>query len=529
MRYAPYIILLAVASTILGIVCGLPEAARSRASLIMDRPSLNHHYDSPQGNFKIWYNLPAEDQINGIDSTDADDSGYPDWVEYAAQYLERTRSNLVDTLGARPPIPDFGRGGDDRTDVYFINLGSGLYGMTYIDSLLPDGTATSFMKLENDFSGFSAYVDREIEALAVTCAHEFFHTIHFAYTTVMSQVWWMEATAVWSEEQNFPEINDYISYLDYFQDYPSTALNDDTPSGRIYGTVLFPLYLGMNYSERSIIDIWERIPDGNAYLALDDWADSVGVRLDDLYGEFAHWNYFVGENYRGWGYTDAELMPEPSTVSILEFPETISGAGAAIYVDLTAQFSPAPDYAGGIWTELAGGDSVAAKMIGLPPCANSDTPDTNVNILHAPDTIPGMWRFDDIVATIGYLDRHYILSANLGDLLMGPATSATVDMFHSLEEPPYPNPFNYGDGDHIYFPYALTENSNIALYVWTSAGDLVYYMEDATSRGLHLTTTGALGWQPRNMRGERLATGIYVYRLAVENDEYIGKISIINP
>ncbi|MGC9315478.1 MAG: T9SS type A sorting domain-containing protein, partial [bacterium] len=102
--------------------------------------------------------------------------------------------------------------------------------------------------------------------------------------------------------------------------------------------------------------------------------------------------------------------------------------------------------------------------------------------------------------------------------------------FHTLEEPPYPNPFHYGgESEFIYFPYSLTENSQIALYLWTSAGDLVYYMEDTASKGLHLTRDGAFAWRPANMRGDRLSTGIYIYKIQVETDEYIGKISIVNP
>ncbi len=498
----------------------------------MPRPtSLLYFYDSPDSNFRIWYNPKSEDEVNGIDATDCDASGYPDWVEHAGQYLEKTRAYLVDTLGARPPIPDSGRGGDDKTDVYFVNLGSSLYGMTYTDGTLPDGTASAFVEIENDFAGHTEYAGRETDALAVTCAHEFFHTIHFAYTTEMSNVWWMEATAVWSEEQNFPEINDYLNYLDYFQDYPSTALNDDTPSGRIYGTVLLPIFIGMNYGERAVIDIWERVFDMNIYQALEDWADSVGVNLNDFYGEFARWNFFVGDNYRGWGYDDAEIMPEPAIVDTHNIPETLPGAGAATYIDLSIFLDDwGEDYTGGFWVELSGGDSVGALMVGLPPAENSDTPDTNVNILNVPDTIPGIWRYDAVVASIGHVKSQFIVPAHLGDLLTGPATSAKVERFHSIEEPPYPNPFYYGgESEYVYFPYSLTENSDIALYVWTSAGDLVYYMENATSRGLHLTTSGSLGWQPRNMHGERLATGVYVYRLAVETDEYIGKISIINP
>ncbi len=530
MRLSAYIIALIIAGSAMAIICGLPEVARTRASLISERPTLAHYYDSECGNFRIWYNLTSEDEINGIDPTDSDASGFPDWAELAAEYLEKTRAMLVDSLGARPPIPDNGRGGNDRTDIYFVNMRAGLYGMTYADSTLPNGTTSAYLTIDNDFADFPSYNGREFEALAVTCAHEFFHVIHFAYGTATTWVWWMEATAVWSEELNFPEIDDYLSYLDYFQEYPSTALNDDTPSGRIYGTVLLPLYIAKNYGDHAIIDIWERIPSSNVYMALDNWADSVGISLTDLYGDFARWNLFVGDNYGGWGYDDAELMPEPVLIDRTEIPETLPGGGSAVYIDLTGQFGLPPNHTGGGWAELSGGDTLSAILHGLPPHQFSDTPDTSLNIFQTPDTLSGLWRYDAVVASIGNLARQHIMPANLGDLLIGPAVNAKVDMFHTLEEPPYPNPFRYSlENEFIYFPYSLTENSQIALYLWTSAGDLVYYMEDAASKGLHLTRDGAIAWRPANMRGERLSTGIYIYKIQVETDEYIGKISIVNP
>ncbi len=530
MKKFSIIIAIIAVSSAYAIVCGLPEVARTRAPLISERPILPYYFDSEAGNFRIWYHLATENPDSGIDPTDNDDSGYPDWAELAAEYLERTRAKLVDSLGAKPPVPDFGRGGNDRTDVYFVNMRPGLYGMTHADSTLANGTATAFITIDNDFAGFPTYVGRETDALAVTCAHEFFHAIHFAYGTNMTWVWWMEATAVWSEELNFPHINDYLHYLDYFQEYPSKALNDDTPSGRIYGTVLLPLYIAANYGESAIIDIWERVPTAGVFVALANWADSVGITLDTLYGDFAQWNLFVGENSRGWGYADAFSMPEPARISRSSLPTSLPGAGSAVYVDLTGQFGLPPNHTGGGWAELAAIDTVSALINGISPNYPSDTRDTTLNIFRNPDTLVGLWRYDAIVAVIANLDRQHIVPANLGELLIGPVVNAKVDMFHNIENPPFPNPFRYGEeSEFLYFPYSLTENSTIALNIWNSAGDLVFHLEDATSKGLHLTREGALAWRPRNMHNQRLATGIYIYRIAVESDEYIGKISIVNP
>ena len=55
--------------------------------------------------------------------------------------------------------------------------------MTYLDSARIDGVgsirATAFMVLDNDYQEIYSYQSRPIEAVRVTCAHEFFHVIHF--------------------------------------------------------------------------------------------------------------------------------------------------------------------------------------------------------------------------------------------------------------------------------------------------------------------------------------------------------------
>ncbi len=537
MRFIKKILLfIAFISAALGTVSGLPEAVRTRAPLTADRPDLAHFCDSDGGHFRIWYSLQAEDPTNAIDPTDNDGNGIPDWAENAGRFLERTWACLVDTLGARQPIPDMGIGGNDRVDMYFLDLsgtmfGPGTYGMTYLDSILPDGSATAFIAIENDFEPehFPNYVGREEDALAVTCAHEFFHTVQFAYGFNLSVwLWWMEATAVWSEERNYPEINDYLYYLANFQGYPSTGLDDDDPSGRIYGACLFPLYISQNYGDSAIIDIWENVSESAVYSGIKSWADSLELTLDNLYGDFARWNLYVGDNSREWCYPDAALMPEPEIILPSAMPEELTGGGGALYIDLTGLFGLPEGHHGGGWAEMQQIDTVYAALEGVAPSANSDTEDTLVYISPGPDTIPGIWRFDNMIAILANMDMIYIHDADLGALTYGPAPSAKVEMEKSIALPPYPNPFVNAPGRMIYFPYSIDLDTPIRLTVWASSGDLVFDESSETSKGLHLTTRGALGWEPSNMSGENLADGVYIYRLAIEGDSHIGKISIIN-
>ena len=498
----------------------------SKAPLTHARPIRTYHYDSEH--FRVWFDVVGINAIPTEDISPAD--GVPDWAQRATEYLERARACLVDTLGFPPPIPDSSSfadrhdvGGDDRTDVYFADME--FYGMTYLDTALADGSGPAFMTIENDFeyASFPEYDGHEEDALAVTCAHEFFHTIHYTYGSESQWTWWMEATAVWSEERNYPTVNDYLGYLGAFQNTPEKGLNNNVPSGRFYGSCLFPIFLSANFGDAAILDIWNRVPSDSPYGAIVQWADSVGWGPTALYGDFARWNLFVGDNYRGYGYTDAALMPEPKITPADSLPFSLTDAGGAIYIELNIWES------GGLYANYDPTyDPISAKIHAVS-IAGTDTRDTTVDVYGQSDTIPGAWRFDGIYCALANLGPNPTVEANIGELLTGPAPSADVARPDNIVDlSPYPNPFIRGENDTLYFPFSAAEDSPIRFTVWTASGELVYQWTDDIGFGYHKTTRGAFAWVPRNSSKRELASGIYVYLLALEGTSYTGKFAIIN-
>ncbi|MCK5833197.1 hypothetical protein KAH81_05950 [bacterium] len=512
-------------SALAAIKCGLPELIESKSPLTLSRPVLSYYYDSD--NFRVWYNLTGTNAIPGDDNSPAD--GIPDWAQFATEYLERARALLVDTLEFRSPIPDSSIlpglsdvGGDDRTDVYFLDME--FYGMTYLDTMLSGGVGPAFLTIENDFeaASFPEYIGREHEALAVTCAHEFFHSIHYAYGSNSSWIWWMEATAVWSEERNYPDVNDYLNYLPAFQNSPEAGLNNNSPAGRFYGSCLFPMFLTANYGDPVINAIWELVPVNNVYPAIFLWANGIDLNTKELYGDFAHWNLLVGENYNGYGYSDAALMPLPKITPLDSVTGPLTSSGGAIYVEI-------PSYSdGGVWAEWSPLDSLSARVHALTN-VGTDQSDTTLEIFGHADTIPGAWRYDGIYATLANLAAVPTAPAQFGRLLTGPAPSAKVEIPHNIVNlPPYPNPFVYSEAETLYIPFSAGENSAIRFTVWTTDGHLVYEQIGMASLGYHLTQHGALTWIPQNQSGNRLAGGIYVYYLNLDDVTYTGKIAIVN-
>ena len=102
------------------------------------------------------------------------------------------------------------------------------------------------------------------ESMLVTVFHEFFHSVQYSYNPD-AEGWWMEATAVfmedelvvdssagesgtdWGGQKNGDEVNDYAQYLSAVTDYPYLPVNYENSSHE-YGTVLFAKFLTENYS-----------------------------------------------------------------------------------------------------------------------------------------------------------------------------------------------------------------------------------------------------------------------------------------
>ena len=78
----------------------------------------------------------------------------------------------------------------------------------------------------------------------------------------------------------------------------------------------------------------------------------------------------------------------------------------------------------------------------------------------------------------------------------------------------FPNPFN----PDTWMPYQLADGANVAISIYSSTGRLVRTLElGFKPAGRYLSTDKAAYWDGKNDRGERMASGIYFYRLRAGN------------
>jgi len=264
------------------------------------RPTLPLTTTSQSGRFKFHYTLTGYD---AIDSTCTNDLNIPDWIYEAELAAEKGYHILVDSLKFAPPPTD-----GDEYDIYFLNLGR-QYGQTFPEDpvTMTDRSHdfTSYMVIENDFKG--NFQTHGIQALQVTIVHEYFHAVQLGYAfntnnylpkMYYGDAFFLEWSSTWFEDYCYPEVNDYIAYINNFVSYMDNPIW--TYSGNWhYGVSGFLKFLVDNYSTRIITKTWDKIKDGErAFFALKETIEKVSDRsFPDTYNEYCARLFYSGANY----------------------------------------------------------------------------------------------------------------------------------------------------------------------------------------------------------------------------------------
>lgn len=247
----------------------LTPEAKNVFSVLTARPSLSGtEIIGNTTHFSFHFTLSGTDAISPID---ADNSGFPDYVEQMAGIFENVWTQYQIRNYTMPPL-DGTFGGSAKYDVYIGNLGAGgtgtLYGFVSSETNIGDNpqsstltevdAMTSWMGMNNNYSWAVTVnpTETEEDAIKVTVAHEFFHAVQFG-TSSSKTNFLMEATAAWSEDEIYPGINDNLQYLKYTFNHPDIALNFNNSkndsslidsayfpySGHWYGSWIFFRYL----------------------------------------------------------------------------------------------------------------------------------------------------------------------------------------------------------------------------------------------------------------------------------------------
>jgi len=271
---------------------------RSISSMAM-RPSLPYFYDTPEGNFRIHYDLAGH---NAVDSV-----GY---VHKMGEYLEYCWDFYIDTLGyLPPPLEDLPDGGG-RHQVYLRNISA--YGQVWPTGDGPQDWIdwTSYMEIDNNFNDVYPNDDPEgpvAGAMKVTCAHEFHHVIQYGLRGT-SGAWIAELTSVYYEERIYPQVNDYVWLIDYLSSNPEQPL--DWESGyHMYGLGIFAQYMAEAAGDEFLVSVWDTMRFMPDWQALETMSDIYYHGLDLLLANFSARALLIGSRDDGF-FPDGALLSD---------------------------------------------------------------------------------------------------------------------------------------------------------------------------------------------------------------------------
>jgi len=264
---------------------------------------------------------------------DGNRNGKPDWVDKTRTTFDQVWKTEVGDYHYRAPRSDRSsrrHGPNGKLDIYIADLGAiGLYGYCTTDDpkRRTRRYVSAYCVVDDDFARKQFPVGAYgVAALRVTAAHEFFHAVQFAYDW-KEDLWLMEGTAAWIEDEVYDGINDNRQYLGFSPIGKLTfwhALDwyDPDPthpaSLQKYGAWIFFRYLSERYSRDVVRSIWRRADANpgapNAY-SMKAALQTVALQGDDLHDVFA--GFGVANLYPGTSYSEGAAYPRPQpTVSL---------------------------------------------------------------------------------------------------------------------------------------------------------------------------------------------------------------------
>ncbi|CAN5585970.1 hypothetical protein BH20ACT23_BH20ACT23_21140 [soil metagenome] len=254
---------------------------RATADALLTRPTdnkTNDPVDVKYGDGKVGRSCTPDLCVHYVTSgphavgpSDSNGNGRPDYVDTVVEELrDRVWKREIGQLGFREPKRDVqssNNGGNGKSDFYLADLGAEnppLYGYCASDD--PHLRASSgyrfsdvsaYCVFDNDYRSGQFPDQTPIKNLRVTAAHEFFHAVQFGYD-IFEDLWILENTAVWMEDEVYGGINDNLQFLaTSSMKHPQVPLDLGT-SFFEYGNFIFWKFATERFGTRLVKQVWNR-------------------------------------------------------------------------------------------------------------------------------------------------------------------------------------------------------------------------------------------------------------------------------
>jgi len=491
-------------------VCGFSQQFPGRLSREPGKPALQkvsapvrqYQISTAQGHFTLHFDLEG---VHAVAAEDTGNNGIPDYIDSAMVILEQVWSAEIDQLGFNPP-PGIDGQAVSAYPVYFTQFfDDRLYGQTWVDEPV-NGSGetrfTSYLELRQNYESAGLYT-KGFDALRVTAAHEFHHAVQIGYYLRLeeefpSDIFLMEMSSVWMEDQVFDQINDYYQYLEYlFGHIHQYPLDGFEKPQMAYGHALFLKMLSEKYSPALIRKIWESIPEKAGLNAVQEAVQSESSSFSAEFMDYASWLLFTGERtLPGYYFEDAQNYPLlPGTAkNTYSFTVNLSLSGEL----------PARQMAHYFLTSL--NDSLLLAKISL-----QEDQDRVLGAVYTTDNPAGL------VLAAGEQKSFFIRpQAEIWLALCNPAQTNSEEWQIDLRS-------------------AVQSTVANPLVIRTDQGELRFYglnpgarIDLFTLNGAHISSlqTGDTSTEAVLNVGD-LATGIYLYAIRGSGRQNIGKVAII--
>ncbi len=207
--------------------------------------------------------------FDAVPPGDVDEDGVPDFIEDLGAYAEHSWWREFDDLGFVAPKRSPAQGHRLHVIVQQMNA----YGMTIC-------TGFCTIRVDNDFAGFPSNDDPDgpaAGAAKVTIAHELKHASQWE-TSNMTELGWIELDATWMEDVVYPEVNDYVHYVE--SDESQVVVPTDPLDKWLFGSyadAIWQISMSDRFGAQLIVDLW----DYRAHHRLEGMLNSYDAILQD--------------------------------------------------------------------------------------------------------------------------------------------------------------------------------------------------------------------------------------------------------
>ena len=471
---------------------------------------LDQIYDTDH--FRFYYTL---------DESSDDAVENEEYVINMGEIFEDVWTFYMDTIGFDPPPIDTVVN-QNLYEIYIENLPIYYQSITYAtNENVEQPACASYIKIRNSFSASQFNDLTESENIKISAVHEFFHAIQFGYNC-FERFWLMEATAVWSEDKLYDEINDHYRYMPSWFANPGKAIDDE--SIHMYGSFIYFQYIDEHLGgSETIRRVWENSNEladpinDNSFAAIDSALVWQNSNFENALDQMVIANRILSSSTGSgiYSYEEADgyltVISEPAVYSYLIF-----SMGEA----LIETSNHLPLYASDYWTldindpvnidlnNISGSSDdlslyVVAKLFGQNEWTIQSGDSINL------DSQIGFDWISIIVVSVGNefnnWDYELIITDGQSELWINkPFIINEIPHTYNLF-PPYPNPFN----PITNLSYNLPEDALVNITIYDMMGRIVSNLVSSQQNAGYKS----IQWDATNNQGQPVSAGVYLYRI----------------